>query len=340
MVSVNLRQLAKQLGLSKSTVSKGLKDSHEISVETKLRIKALAKELNYQPNPYASSLRKHKSKTIAVIFPQVDNNFLATAIKGIQSIAHERDYHVLLYLTYDDPQKEIAIFNLLKSGRVDGVIISTVCEDDKVQHIEEMAATGLPIVFIDRICEKFDTAKITTDDVNAAFNAVEHLIEKGCKKIAYMYVLQHFSIGKRRLEGYLKALEKHNILVDESLILKCNQDYDGNYNLVKNLLLSANRPDAILSPVEKMAITSYYVCEELKLRIPQDIKIISFSNLSFASLLSPSLTTITPPAFEMGQEAATLLLNSFERKKYNLSDRNIILPSQIVERASTSSNTT
>ena len=335
MDSVNLIQLAQHLGLSKSTVSKALKDSHEINIETKKRVKAVAKELNYQPNPYASSLRKHKSKTIAVVLPQVDNNFLATAIKGIQSIAQERDYHVLLYLTYDDPQKEIAIFNLLKSGRVDGIIISTVSEDDKIQHIEELSETGLPIVFIDRVCENFNTTKITTDDVDAAFNGIEHLISKGCHRIAYMYVLQHFSIGKRRLEGYLKALNKHSIPVEESLILKCNQNYEGNYNLVKNLLLSENRPDAILSPVEKMAITSYYVCEELSLRIPQDIKIISFSNLSFASLLSPSLTTITPPAFEMGQEAATVLLNSFEKKKYQLTNRYIMLPSQIVERAST-----
>ena len=335
MDSVNLIQLAQHLGLSKSTVSKALKDSHEINIETKKRVKAVAKELNYQPNPYASSLRKHKSKTIAVVLPQVDNNFLASTIKGIQSIAQERDYHVLLYLTYDDPQKEIAIFNLLKSGRVDGIIISTVSEDDKIKHIEELSETGLPIVFIDRVCENFNTTKITTDDVDAAFNGVEHLISKGCHRIAYMYVLQHFSIGKRRLEGYLKALNKHNIPIEESLILKCNQNYEGNYNLVKNLLLSEYRTDAILSPVEKMAITSYYVCQELSLRIPQDIKIISFSNLSFASLLSPSLTTITPPAFEMGQEAATVLLNSFEKKKYQLTNRCIMLPSQIVERAST-----
>jgi len=335
MESVNIVQLAKHLGLHKSTVSKALKDSHEISNETKKKIISVAKELNYQPNPYASSLRKHISKTIAVILPQVDNNFLASAIKGIQSIAHERNYHVLLYLTDDDPKNEIEIFNLLKSGRVDGVIISTVSEDDKVQHIEEMAATGLPIIFIDRVCESFNTTKITTDDINASFNGVELLISKGCKKIAYLYVLQNFSIGKRRLEGYLNALEKYNIPIDESLIVKCNQDYEGNFKLVKNLLASKNRPDGILSPVEKMAITSYQVCEEIGLKIPNDIKIISFSNLSFASLLSPSLTTITPPAFEMGQKAATLLLNSFEKKKYKLMNESIILPAKIIERLST-----
>jgi len=333
--SVNIIELAKHLGISKSTVSKALRDSYEISADTKARVMAAAKELNYQPNPYASSLRKHKSKTIAVVLPQVDNNFLATAIKGIQSVAHERDYHVLLYLTYDDAAKEVSIFNLLKSGRVDGIIISTVSQNDEMQHIEEMAATGLPIVFIDRVNENFPTTKVVSNDVESAFNAVEHLISKGCNRIAYMYVLQNFSIGKRRLQGYLQALEKHNIPVDESLIVKCNQDYEGNYNLLKNLLSSPEKPDAILSPVEKMAITCYYVCEELGLNIPRDIKIISFTNLSFASLLSPSLTTVTPPAFEMGAKASTLLLNSLEKKKYKLYDEEVVMPSEIIERAST-----
>ncbi|HAI84560.1 MAG TPA: LacI family transcriptional regulator [Chitinophagaceae bacterium] len=335
MGTVNLVQLAKALGLSKSTVSKALKDSHETSAATKERVKAMAKELNYQPNPYASSLRKHKSKTIAVVMPQVDNNFLATAIKGIQMVAHQREYHVLLYLTYDDPEREKTIFNVLKSGRVDGIIISTVCTDDDMEHIKEITDLGVSVVFFDRICESFPTTKVTANDVESAFQAVEHLIQQGCKRIAYMYVLQNFSIGKRRLEGYVKALEKHNIPIDESLILRCDQDYEGNYQLLKSLLNGSNRPDGILSPVEKMAITAYYVCDELQLNIPNDVKIISFTCLSFASLLSPSLTTVVPPAYEMGEKVATLLMNSLEKKKYKLYNEEIHLPATIIERNST-----
>jgi len=337
MDSVNIIELAKILGLHKSTVSKALKDSHEISIATKEKVMSMAKELNYQPNPYASSLRKHKSKTIAVIMPQVDNNFLSAAIKGIHTVAQERNYHVLLYLTYDDPDKEKSIFNFLKSGRVDGIIISTVCKDDDIDHIKEMSSLGLPIIFIDRICQSFPTAKITTDDVDGSFKAVEHLIKKGCKRIGYLYVLQNFSIGKRRLEGYINALKKNNIPVDEKLILKCDQHYDENYKILKDLLLSDYKPDGILSPVEKMAITCYYVCEEIKIKIPEDLKIISFSGLDFASLLSPSLTTLMPPAYEMGEKAANLLLNALEKKKYRLYDECIIMPSTLIERASTQS---
>jgi LacI family transcriptional regulator len=150
-----------------------------------------------------------------------------------------------------------------------------------------------------------------------------------------MYVLRDFSIGKRRFQGYVKALEKHKIPFDESLVVYGSQDYENNYMLIKNLLQRADRPDGILSPVEKMAITSYYVCKELDLKIPEDIKIISYSNLAFASLLSPSLTTVVPPAYDMGARAATLLLNSFEKKKYKLHNEEIILPAVIEERAST-----
>lgn len=335
MGSVNLVELAKALGLSKSTVSKALKDSYEISVATKEKVRAMAKELNYQPNPYASSLRKHKSKTIAVVLPQVDNNFLASAIKGIQTIAHERNYHVLLYLTYDDPQKEKSIFNVLKSGRVDGIIISTVCTDDDMEHIQELHTSGIPIVFFDRICESFPTTKVVTNDVESSLQATELLIRQGCKKIAFTYVLQNFSIGRRRFEGYKKALEKNGIALDENLILKCDQDYESNYQLLKQLLLSENKPDAIVSPVEKMAITAYYVCEELNIKIPEDLKIISFTSLPFASLLSPSLTTVTPPAYEMGEKVVNLLLNSLEKKKYKLYNEEILIPSVINERLST-----
>jgi LacI family transcriptional regulator len=335
MRTVNLIQLAQHLGLSKSTVSRALKDSHEISVATKERVFAAAKELNYQPNPYASSLRKHFSKTIAVVLPQVDNHFFASAIKGIQMEAHKRDYHVLLYLTDDDPVKEAEIFQLLQSGRVDGVIMSVVSTDDRVDHIRELKAMGKPVIFFDRICETVEGPKITSDDVESACRATELLIRKGCTRIAYMYVLRDFSIGKRRFEGYLKALQKHKIPFDDSMVIYGSQDYDMNYSLIKNLLLRSDRPTGIISPVEKMAITSYYVCKDLKLDIPQEVKIISYSNLSFASLLSPSLTTVVPPAYDMGARAANLLLNSFERKKYKLLNEEIILPAVIEERQST-----
>lgn len=335
MSSINLLQLANHLGLSKSTVSRALRDSYEISLATRQKVQQAAKELNYQPNPYASGLRKHVSKTIAVVLPQVENNLFATIIKGIHSVAQQRDYHVLLYLTYDDPELEAGIFRFLQSGRVDGVILSVVSKDDQVQHIKDMMASGKPVIFIDRISEQIEATKITTNDLESSFQATELLIKKGCRKIVFLYVLRDFSIGKRRFEGYKKALEHYQIPFDETLVLKCSQDYDNNYQLLKQLLEERKDIDGILSPVEKMAITSYFVCDELKIAIPEKIKIASYTNLSFASLLSPALTTIVPPGFEMGKMAATLMLNSFEKKKFALKNEEIILPASICERMST-----
>lgn len=336
MGSVNLLQLAQHLGLSKSTVSRALKDSYDISASTKERVFAAAKELNYQPNPYASSLRRQFSKTIALVIPQVENNFFSMVVKGIQAEAHQRNYHLLLYLSDDDPQREKNIFQLLENGRVDGVITSTVCLDNDVKHIEDFINKGRPVVFIDRVCCSIPSTRITTDDVDSAFRATELLIQKGCKRISYMYVLRDFSIGKRRYEGYRKALEQYHIPYDDSLVVYASQDYDNNFRLIKELLSRPDRPDGILSPVEKMAITSYYVCTELNIRIPNDIKIISFSNLSFASLLAPALSTVVPPAFEIGELAARYLFNSFEKRKYKLQDEELIIPAVIQERASTS----
>lgn len=338
MGSVNLFQLATHLGLSKSTVSRALKDSYDISAATKERVLAAAKELNYQPNPYASSLKQHFSKTIALVIPQVENNFFSMVVKGIQAEAHQRNYHLLLYLSDDDPQREKNIFHLLENGRVDGVITSTVCLDNDVQHIKDFKDKGRPVVFIDRVCCSIPSTRITTDDVDSAFRATELLIQKGCKRISYMYVLRDFSIGKRRFEGYLKALAKHNIPYDDSLVVYGSQDYDENYRSIRELLTRDVRPDGILSPVEKMAITSYYVCNELKINIPDDIKVISYSNLSFASLLAPALSTVVPPAFEIGEMAARYLFNSFENRRFILQDEELIIPAIIQERASTAND--
>ena len=171
MESVNIKKLAKILNISISTVSKALRDSHDISRETKDRVISLANELNYQPNPHASSLRKAKSKTIAVIIPEIANNYFSLAINGIESIAQEKGYHVLIYLTHESYAKEVALLRLLHSGRVDGILISLSSTTSEYSHIEEVQGKGLPVVFFDRVCENFNTVSITTDDYESAYNA-------------------------------------------------------------------------------------------------------------------------------------------------------------------------
>src|ERR1700712_211537 len=236
MESVNIKKLAQILNLSISAVSKALRDSHDISKETKDKVTALATELNYQPNPYASSLRKHKSKTIAVIIPEIANNYFTLAINGIESIAQEKNYHVLIYLTHEDVKKEVALTKYLHGGRVDGVLISVSSTTTDYTHLHQLEENGLPIVFFDRVCETFNTVKVTTDDYESSYLATKHLIDRGCKKIAHLAMSKNISIGSKRLKGYLQALTDQGMPVDERLIVNCVNEEKADFALITMLL--------------------------------------------------------------------------------------------------------
>ncbi|MFM6982590.1 MAG: LacI family DNA-binding transcriptional regulator [Chitinophagaceae bacterium] len=335
MKQANLKTLAEELNLSISTVSKALRDSYEIGQETKNKVKALAEKLNYQPNPFASSLRKRSSKTIAVIIPEISNNFFALAIDGIQDIAREMGYHVLTYLTHEALNDEISTINHLRNGRVDGVLMSICSETGNNSHLEALSEIDIPIVFFDRVYENLPFRKVTTDDYESGFNATKHLIDANCKRIAFLAASKHLSIINKRMNGYINALEKSSLKSEPELIIDCGNDDSRNYQIIRNLLESTNPPDAIFASVEKLAINAYQACKDLEIRIPQDVKILSFSNLRTASLLAPSLTTITQPAYEIGKEAASILIRMIEKKQLNdLPDR-VILKSALIPREST-----
>jgi LacI family transcriptional regulator len=334
MDSINLKKLAEQLNLSISTVSKAFRNSYDINPSTRDRILSLARELNYQPNPLASSLRTQKSKTIAVIIPEIANNFFTLAINGIESVAQEKGYHVLIYLTHEDPAKEVAFTHHLQSGRVDGVLISLSGGAKDYLHLDFLRQKGIPIVFFDRIYEDCNTTKVTTNDFDSGYKATEHLIEQGCKKIAHLSTSKNLSISEKRLEGYQQALINHGMVVDKKLIIHCSNQQKNDYRLIKNLL-EKNKPDGIFSSFEKLAVLTYQVCEDLQVKIPQQLKIISFSNLETAALLHPSLTTITQPAFEIGKRSASVLFKALDKKSWNIPNEHIIVDSVLIKRKST-----
>ncbi len=332
---MNLKQLAAALGLSISSVSKALRNSHEISAVTKERVLAKAAELNYEANPFASSLRKQKSKTIAVVIPEVANNFFALAINGIESIAQEKGYHVLIYLTHDDAKKEIAITKLLQNGRVDGIMMSLSGQTSDTKHLEELKEKKIPLVFFDRVAENIDAPKITTDDYNSGIKATQHLIDQGCKRIAFLSISHNLSISNKRMNGYTEALKQNGQPQSNNIVIPCNGNEEMNIKLIEKLLRRKNRPDGIFAAVEKLAIHSYDICNKLKLKIPRDVKIIGFSNLHTASLLNPSLTTITQPAYEIGREAASILFKLVEKRGFNFLLEKTVLKAELIVRDST-----
>ncbi len=335
MSNITIKTLAEKLQVSVATVSKALKDSHEISGITKQRVRKMAEELHYVPNLYASSLRRRKSKTIAVVLPEVADSYFSLAINGIESIAQQKGYHVLIYLTHENYLKQEAILKDFQSGRVDGVLMSTTAETVDHCHVQDLQASGIPIVFFDRVCEEIETAKITTNDFECGYIAGEHLIQQGCKKIAFLSISSSLSISNKRADGYRQALADHQIKFKATDIVNCKNDEAFNLTLIKKLLQSKNRPDGIIASVEKLNTTIYLVCMDLGLNIPADIKVMGFSNQVSAPILNPSLTTITQPAFEMGAAAAAILFKALEKPNFILKKESMIIPSVLTVRDST-----
>jgi LacI family transcriptional regulator len=335
MDKLTIRTLAKELKLSVSTISKALRDSHEISAETKRKVLELAEKLNYTPNPYASSLRKKNSNTIAVVLPEVADSFFSLAINGIESVAREKGYHVLIYLTHENFAREQSILNDFKSGRVDGILMSVSAETNNSDHINELINFGKPLVFFDRVCEDVETGSIITNDTESSYEATCHLIQKKCKKIAFLYTSPDLSINKKRLEGYTKALTEFGLQLKKENIILCDGDSDSNYKLIYKTLKNKTRPDGILACVEKLTTPIYLACKELKLSIPGNIKLVSFTNLPAALILSPTLTTVTQPAFEMGKTAAEILFKAIQKPNYNLKKEKIVIASCLNVRDST-----
>ena len=334
-MSIKIKDLASELKLSVATISKALKDSHEISAETKKRVLDLAKKLNYTPNPYASSLRKRSSKTIAVVLPEIADSFFSLAINGIESVARDKGYHVLIYLTHESFEREDAILKEFQSGRVDGILMSVSGETSSSNHVKEVMAAGMPVVFFDRICEDVETAKIVTDDFESSYRATSHLIKTGCTKIVYLSTSPALSITNKRMEGYKKALAENGIKNTDAGIVLCYSDNEGNYKIIRDLLKKKNRPDGFIASVEKLTTPIYLACKDLKLAIPGKIKVVTFTNLQAALILNPTLTTVTQPAFEMGKTAATVLFKSLEKNNYNLKKEITVIPSVLNIRDST-----
>lgn len=329
-------QLAKELNLSIGTVSKALQDSYEISAKTKERVLELAKKYNYRPNPFASSLRKGKSKSIAVVIPEIANDFFSLTVDAIQTFAIEKGYNVFVYVTHENLENEIAVLRHLEASQVDGIIMSMCSQAKDFYHIEAFCEQAqLPIVFFDRIAMLDKYPRVITNNYEGAYQATNHLFKQGARSPLFLYNSEWIYINAERLRGFKDAAEKHNCIVDDGRIVKCTEDSDINYTIIQNILTDKNPPDAIFTSVEKLALTVYQVAIDLALKIPQDFKVISFSNLRTASLLNPSLSTIEQPAYEMGEQSAKLLFKIIEKKFYRNANDIITINSKLEVRNST-----
>jgi len=327
--NTTIKILAEKLGLSKGTVSKALKDSHEISIATKNKVIEAAKELNYIPNHFASGLKSRRSNTIAVIVPEIVDSFFSLAINGIDTVTQKKGYHINIYLTNDLISKEEEIIKVLSDGRVDGVLISICREATDNAHIKRLMDAGIPLVFFDRAADDIETGKVVTDDFEGGYIAAGHLAEQGCKKIYFLSISESLSMLQKRTDGFVQALSEKGFTQPQQNVYQIPTDETKSLETIKSLLGNPKeRPDGIIISVEMLTIPIYNACKELNLNIPDDLKIICFSNLLYASLLSPSLSTITQPAFEIGRQAANLICNAIENDT-EIKNERIICPSKL-----------
>jgi LacI family transcriptional regulator len=334
---VTLKQIAKELDVSISTVSKSLKDSAEISEDTRQKVQAFAKLYNYKPNNIALSLKNKKTKTIGIIIPEIVHHFFATVISGVENVANEHGYNVIVCLSDESFDKEVINMEMLANGSIDGFIMSLSKETQQKRdfhHISEVINQGMPVVMFDRVTNDILCDKVIIDDNLSAIQAVQTLIDKGFKKIALITTVDYVSVGKLRTEGYLKALKSNDIKIDENLILKI-EDIEHCDEAIDNLI-NTQKIDAIFAVNELFAVTAIKSALKIGLKIPDDIAVIGFTDGIISKYSSPSITTVSQNGIKMGGKAAKMLIERLESEDEDDEHyRTEVIETHLVEREST-----
>ncbi|OSZ80717.1 LacI family transcriptional regulator [Chitinophagaceae bacterium IBVUCB2] len=336
--AVTIKDIAKALGLSTSTVSRALRDSYEISPETKKLVLEYAEKINYHPNPIALSLKERRSRSIGVIVCEIANSYFSQIINGIESIAYNNGYNVIISQSRESADREMLNLQYLTSRSVDGLIISVSTETKDFSYLKELHDRGMPIVFFDRIVDEIETHKVIVDNYKGAYDATTHLINSGYKRIATVSNAPALSIAKERLAGYKAALTEHGMEVDESLIKYCAH---GGMILteveeaIKELLKPKNKPDAIFASADKLTTGCLRILRSKGYTVPGDFGLVGFSNTDLTELLDPPLSVIRQPAFEMGEVATNLLLQLIESKRPVTDFETKVLTTELLIREST-----
>ncbi|GEL09946.1 transcriptional regulator, LacI family [Flavobacterium glycines] len=339
MNNTTLKEIASQLGISITTVSKALKGYSDVNEKTKKAVIELANQLNYKPNSFAVNLRTKESKTIGLIIPTIVHHFFSNVIKGILEEAEKRDYMVIILQSNEKVELEKKQINLLLNKRVDGILISLSNETDDFKHLNSILFNNTPLVLFDKIAKIVNCSKVMINDRKAAYDAVCYLIKKGYKKIAHFrgsYLPQN-SID--RFLGYKKALEDNNIPYDPALVFVCenNDDFKDGYENAKKIITEQLNFDAIFAVTDLVAIGTIQYLNETGISIPKQVAVLGFSNWFMSSVISPALSTIDQPGFEMGKKSAAILFDEINLKKNNLpvTFQTIELETKLIERKTT-----
>lgn len=331
---ITIKTIAKELGVSTSTVSKALRDSHEISIETKEKIKAYADFYNYKPNNLALQLRNQKTKVIGVILPKIVHHFFSTVIKGIEHGVSEKGYHIMVCFSNESYQSEVDNLKVLSNGSVDGLLVSAAKEtlhNENYKHFEDLVNEEIPLVMFDRVLDSINCDKVIVDDIGAGYKATTHLIESGRRKIAMLATPEHVNIGTLRKRGYEKALKEYDLNDSSNLALEIDEELDIKEQIAK---LFSQDVDAVFAVNEIYAAITIRLAKERGLRVPEDISVVGFTDGLISEYSSPSITAIVQHGFTMGKQAVELLIDRIENEGDTLPSRTKVISSDLHARES------
>lgn len=331
---VTIKDIARSLNISISTVSRALRGMQEIHPDTRKAVMRLAEELDYQPNQLAKNLAKSRTKTIGVIVPNLSYHYFSAMLNSIEEAALQAGYSVLVCQTNESYLRETTnIQNLLRS-QVEGFIISLSRDTDNYEHVERLVRKNIPLVLFDRYAESIDVSKVIVDNYAAAFKATEHLIENGCRRIGFLAGPTQLVLSNQRVAGYRAALAKHDLSVGDQYVFHC--DYTEENTIMQTLALMSlpQPPDGIVVISDRMAYSTMYALKQKGLRIPEDVAIVSFNNEPVSALFSPTLSSINQPIQEMGTETVRLLLRELNATDTMVPKETKVMETQLIVRAS------
>lgn len=333
---VSLKDLAKELGVSISTVSRALKNSPEIGVEMRTRIKALAQERNYRANPFALSLLKNTVRIIGIIVPDIVTHFYSSIISGISDVARENGYSVIITSSYEQYELEKQCLDDLVNIRVEGVIACLSQETTDYGHFETLAEQNIPLVFFDRVCLTDQFSSVVTNNAESAQQATEHLLSTGSQRVGFIGGANHLEIVKQRKHGYLEALRERKIPIEKELVFCKHIGFDAGYEGACHLLSLPQPPDAILAMTDSLAFGAMKAIKEHHRRIPEDISLIGYTDEVHSNYVEPTLTAVTHQTYKMGEVAGLLLIKRLNGKT---AAEQIVVPAVLSIRNSSGKNT-
>lgn len=335
-----IHDIAKKLNISASTVSRALKNNPIISEATRKLIQRTAEEMGYQPNTMAANFRTKRTNTIGVIVPLINRHFFSSVISGIEEVAYSRGFAVTISQSNDNFEKEKKIAHTFFTNRVDGLILSIGMETTTVDHLKLFSEKKIPMVFFDRVVDEINTHKIVVDDFGCSYQAVQHLINQGAKKIAHVGGPVNLKIYENRQKGYFQAIQDAGLEINKEMVINNSLTRLEGTNAIQKLLTNAERPDAILCANDTTALSVIIYLKKIGIKVPGDIAVFGFSNEPFSEVVTPSISTIKQPGFLMGQKAAQLIIRDILHKNNSEEYENIVMPAELIIRESSILNKT